>query len=109
MPRGPLSALFLPRISAADLNAICTHATPTRTHYAARCASKLASRHRQLSRAAGCAHVLQVMQEMGERVQERDIDRMMKNVDMDGNGVIDYKEFAQVVTQEMRQGGFSVV
>lgn len=48
----------------------------------------------------------EVMRGMGERISERDIRNVMGDMDVNGDGVINYDEFAKVVTKEMSSGGF---
>ena len=50
-----------------------------------------------------------IMRELGENIQEADIQNVLGTIDANGDGFIDYDEFTQVVTKEMREGGFSLV
>ena len=50
-----------------------------------------------------------VMREIGEPVGEDDIQNVLRGIDMNGDGKVDYGEFAKNVTREMREGGFALV
>ena len=50
-----------------------------------------------------------VMRELGEQVDEEDIKRVLKSMDVDGDGTINYHEFSAVVTKEMKMGGYNIV
>jgi Ca2+-binding EF-hand superfamily protein len=41
---------------------------------------------------------------MGDWVSEEDISNVIRSVDHDGNGMIDYGEFTEVVMTDMKQG-----
>lgn len=47
-----------------------------------------------------------VMREMGEQIDESDMDSLMRCMDVNGDGQIDYEEFADIVTKEMQMGGY---
>ena len=49
------------------------------------------------------------MREIGEPVGEDDIQNVLRGIDMNGDGKVDYDEFAKNVTREMREGGFALV
>lgn len=53
--------------------------------------------------------IREVMLEMGEPIEEGDISSVMGDIDSNGDGSVDYDEFAKVVTREMRDGGFALV
>ena len=39
-----------------------------------------------------------VMQQLGEKLSEEDIEEMIQDADQNGDGVIDYKEFVRYMT-----------
>ena len=43
---------------------------------------------------------------MGEQIDESDMDSLMRCMDVNGDGQIDYEEFADIVTKEMQMGGY---
>jgi calmodulin len=47
-----------------------------------------------------------VMREMGEQIDESDMDSLMRCMDVNGDGQIDYEEFSDIVTKEMQMGGY---
>lgn len=53
--------------------------------------------------------IREVMWEMGECIDEGDIAGVMGDIDANGDGRVDYDEFAKVVTREMKDGGFALV
>ena len=53
--------------------------------------------------------VRDLMLVLGERARTDDINRLMKEMDINGDGRVDYDEVAEVVTKEMNQGGYSIV
>lgn len=55
------------------------------------------------------SEIRHVMREMGEPVEDEDIDNVLKGMDSSGDGKIDYEEFATVVTKEMKRGGYCLV
>jgi calmodulin len=52
--------------------------------------------------------VRRVVREMGEPVTEQDMAHMLSEIDEDGDGMINYAEFAKSVTREIRASGFSL-
>ncbi|KOO33067.1 calmodulin, partial [Chrysochromulina tobinii] len=47
-----------------------------------------------------------IMMHMGEPVTLDDVDQVIRKVDRDGDGVIDYNEFTKVIMDERRSGTF---
>ena len=50
-----------------------------------------------------------MLRELGEHISEQEISGVMHGLDMNSDGVLNYKEFASSVTKEMREGGFNLV
>ena len=50
-----------------------------------------------------------VMHEMGEPVLDHDIEKVIGDIDVNGDGHVDYDEFSRVVTKEMLEGGFTLL
>jgi len=45
---------------------------------------------------------------LGEPVTEEDIAHVVREVDLDGSGTIDYQEFSKALVGEMKDAGFSL-
>ena len=50
--------------------------------------------------------IVDVLRQMGEPITDADIGKVLDDMDENGDGVIDYDEFAIAVTKEMRESGF---
>lgn len=46
-----------------------------------------------------CSELRHVIANIGEKVDEDELEEMMKDADGDGNGLIDYSEFVKVLLQ----------
>ena len=53
--------------------------------------------------------ITDVIREMGEPASDGDIKRVIGELDADGSGAIDYREFSQMVVKEMQESGFAIV
>ena len=53
--------------------------------------------------------LLNVMRNMGEPATEEDLQRVINMIDINGDGSVDYDEFARAVTKEMQESGFTLV
>ena len=49
------------------------------------------------------------MRNMGESATEEDLQRVINMIDINGDGSVDYDEFARAVTKEMQESGFTLV
>jgi len=53
--------------------------------------------------------IKEVMRTMGEPVDDKIIEAVLDGMDKDGDGLINYEEFAFIVTKEMRSSGYSIM
>ena len=51
----------------------------------------------------------EVMNELGEKASEEDIERVLSRIDTNNDGAVDYNEFATVMTKEMVESGMTIV
>ncbi|XP_060577951.1 calmodulin-alpha-like [Ruditapes philippinarum] len=47
-----------------------------------------------------CDELRHIMTNLGERLEDEEVDEMLSIVDADGNGLIDYEEFTQMLAQK---------